>query len=90
MKSVQLLRNRGYSLHPDEESLVIRLKSMERDLEKPAVFRGRLNEIMASVMQLLDSNIPQESYDIVNADSLKPVFQVLQVNQRPLQICRLG
>lgn len=77
MKSVQLIRNKGYSLHPEEEALFSRLTSVERELEKPSVFRGRLNEILASVMNIKDANV-QEKYEITNPDSLKPVFDVLE------------
>ena len=82
MKSVQLLRNRGYSLHADEESLVARLKSMQRDLEKPAIFRGRLNEIWASVMQLGESK--SHELGIADTEALEPILQALDGMQTGL------
>jgi nuclear pore complex protein Nup54 len=41
LKSVQILKNKGYALHPNEEQLVHTFETMNRDLEKPSVFRGR-------------------------------------------------
>ena len=56
MKEVQVLRNKGYSLRSEEEALITRLASMDRDLAKPSVFRGRINEIYAQVQQQKDAN----------------------------------
>jgi nuclear pore complex protein Nup54 len=58
MKTVQMLRNKGYSLRAEEEALITRLISMDRDVAKPSVFRGRLNELWAHVQQVSDSNTP--------------------------------
>jgi nuclear pore complex protein Nup54 len=45
MRSVQVLRNRGYALHPLEEQLINIMETMARDLEKPSVFRGRFVQL---------------------------------------------
>lgn len=41
MKSVQILQNKGYALTPLEEQLMHSFEVMNRDLEKPTIFRGR-------------------------------------------------
>jgi nuclear pore complex protein Nup54 len=86
MKSVQILRNKGYSLRAEEESLMTRLSSMERDLAKPSVFRGRINEIHAQVQQLKDANrlvlgsyggiSGDEGFVLADPQALQPVIQV--------------
>ena len=81
MKKVQLLRNWGYAVRADEEALKSRLEAMERELQKPSVFRGRLNEIWAHIQQLGDSKrgISEDGYyAVADEESLKPVYNVLQ------------
>ncbi|KAI8590483.1 nucleoporin complex subunit 54-domain-containing protein [Geranomyces variabilis] len=51
MTQVQVLRNRGYSVRGEEEKYRAYLEAMERELQKPSVFRGRLNEIWAHLQQ---------------------------------------
>ncbi|KAJ3184709.1 hypothetical protein HDU87_004113 [Geranomyces variabilis] len=51
MTQVQILRNRGYSVRGEEEKYRAYLETMERELQKPSVFRGRLNEIWAHLQQ---------------------------------------
>ncbi len=63
-----------------------RLTSMERELAKPSVFRGRINEIHAQVQQLKDanrlgaygsgSNTGDEGYVLADPQALQPVVQV--------------
>nr|KAJ3419979.1 hypothetical protein HK105_006268 [Polyrhizophydium stewartii] len=79
MKSVQILRNRGYSIRADEEALRSRLEAMERDLQKPSIFRGRLNEIWAQLQQLKDSKrISEDStFAVVDEEALAPVLAAL-------------
>lgn len=86
MKSVQILRNKGYSLRAEEEALMTRLTSMERELAKPSVFRGRINEIHAQVQQLKDANRlgaygsggngGDEGFVLADPQALQPVVQV--------------
>lgn len=88
MKSVQVLRNRGYALRADEEQLITRLLAMDRDLAKPSVFRGRLNELWAHVQQMKDANRllaglggdRESNYTVSDPNSLKAVCQVSQLN----------
>ncbi|KAJ3270205.1 hypothetical protein HDV01_000484 [Terramyces sp. JEL0728] len=75
LKSVQLLRNKGYILRPEEEALITRLLSMDRDLAKPSVFRGRINEIWAQVQQFKDIEPVSVSID---PQSIKPLYAALE------------
>ncbi|KAI8921694.1 nucleoporin complex subunit 54-domain-containing protein [Entophlyctis helioformis] len=106
MKQVQMLRNRGFSIRADEEALRSRLEAMERDLQKPSIFRGRLNEIWAKLQQLKDSKRISEDqgFAVVDEESLAPVAetlsgmtsglahvtQVLQSDLRKVDIMRQG
>ena len=81
MKTVQILRNRGFSLRAEEEALFTRLLAMDRDLAKPSVFRGRLNEIWAYVQQLKDAdrlNGGRQALSVLNSDEseLQPLVKV--------------
>jgi nuclear pore complex protein Nup54 len=86
MKDVQVLRNKGYSFRSEEEALITRLASMDRDLAKPSVFRGRINEIYAQVQQQKDANrlvlgaygtsSGDDGFTLANPEALKPVIQV--------------
>jgi nuclear pore complex protein Nup54 len=82
MKSVQILRNKGYSLRAEEEALITRLLSMDRDLAKPSVFRGRLNELWAHVQQISDSSQPLY---VADPSGLQNVCQTLQGIGKGLQ-----
>ena len=84
MKNVQILRNRGFSLRAEEEALITRLLAMDRDLAKPSVFRGRLNEIWAYVQQLKDAdrlNGGRQALTVLNTDEneMKPLVQVISI-----------
>jgi nuclear pore complex protein Nup54 len=76
MKSVQILRNKGYSLRAEEEALMTRLASMDRDIAKPSVFRGRLNELWAHLQQL--SEVNHEQYFVSDPQGLSTVCQTLE------------
>jgi nuclear pore complex protein Nup54 len=75
MKTVQVLRNKGYSLRAEEESMITRLVSMDRDLAKPSVFRGRLNELWAHVQQLSDSTQPLLVSNPTGLDNISAALQ---------------
>jgi nuclear pore complex protein Nup54 len=80
LKLVQVMRNRGYSLRAEEEILITRLVAMDRDLAKPSVFRGRLNEVWSHISQMRDAddlNLGNE-FSLVDPNSLEPVCKVLE------------
>ncbi|KAJ1558846.1 hypothetical protein HK096_002259 [Nowakowskiella sp. JEL0078] len=55
MKKIQILRNLGYSIRAEEESLRVRLEAMSLQLKKPSQFRGRISELVAQVQMLKES-----------------------------------
>lgn len=80
MKAIQLLRNSGYSVRAEEETLKARMESLEKELSKSAVFRGRLLEMTTQVRALRDNVSSQqqrpESSGSVSESSLHAVFEV--------------
>ncbi|KAI8915755.1 nucleoporin complex subunit 54-domain-containing protein [Gorgonomyces haynaldii] len=76
MAQVQMLRNNGYSIHDQEEQLMSKLKLLERELDKPALFKGRLNEVWASVMRLSEMGT-QEQAQVQTQEQLEPVYEAL-------------
>ncbi|KAJ3416118.1 hypothetical protein HDV05_003087 [Chytridiales sp. JEL 0842] len=55
MKYVEVLRNKGYPIRAEEEALRGRLEAMDTQLKKPAHFRGRVQELQATLRLLKDS-----------------------------------
>ncbi|KAJ3041561.1 hypothetical protein HDV00_009037 [Rhizophlyctis rosea] len=88
-KQIQLLRQRGYSIRADEEMLRSRLEAMQRELQKPAAFRGRLNEIRAVVNQLKDSQrlaggTVDDLYAVADERTLELIYEALGGQQEGL------
>lgn len=54
MKQVYILRNRGYSIRPEEETLKVRLENLATNLRKSAQFRGRVEELWAHLQMIRD------------------------------------
>ncbi|ORY49622.1 hypothetical protein BCR33DRAFT_713943 [Rhizoclosmatium globosum] len=55
MRTVEILRNKGYPIRSEEESLRARLEAMATQLKKPAHFRGRVQELEAALRLVKDS-----------------------------------
>ncbi|KAJ3007747.1 hypothetical protein HKX48_008957 [Thoreauomyces humboldtii] len=92
MTKVQKIRNRGYSVRAEEEKFKTRLEGMERDLQKPSVFRGRLNEIWAHLQQNKSSKQfsltggVDASYNISDEEQLGLMLQTLTGHQNGLAV----
>jgi len=54
MKQVYILRNRGYSIRPEEETLKVRLENLATSLIKSSQFRGRVEELWAHLQMIRD------------------------------------
>lgn len=54
MKQVYILRNRGYSIRPEEETLKVRLENLATSLRKSSQFRGRVEELWAHLQMIRD------------------------------------
>ncbi|KAJ3061139.1 hypothetical protein HDU98_002960 [Podochytrium sp. JEL0797] len=55
MRTVEILRNKNYPIRSEEESLRARLDAMSSQLQKPAHFRGRVQELEAALRMLKDA-----------------------------------
>eukprot|EP00833_Pecoramyces_ruminatium_P000591 jgi/Orpsp1_1/1174623/evm.model.c7180000050786.1 len=68
MKQVYILRNRGYSIRPEEETLKVRLENLATSLRKSSQFRGRVEELWAHLQMIRDH--PGASwYNLASASS---------------------
>ncbi|KAJ3055173.1 hypothetical protein HK097_011327 [Rhizophlyctis rosea] len=89
-RQIQLLRQRGYSIRADEENLKSRLEGMQRELQKPSMFRGRLNEVQAVVNQMRDAQKVaggsgvQEGWAVADERSLELIYEALGGHQAGL------
>ncbi|KAJ3104948.1 hypothetical protein HDU97_008696 [Phlyctochytrium planicorne] len=93
MKVVQILRNKGYPIRADEEALRSRLEAMDLQLKKPAHFRGRIQELQATLRMLKDSRRlgfsdakdgETVAYEIGNEDQMRLIGEALQTSQEGL------
>ena len=86
-------RKCGWSIQPVEEQLRIKLEGLYRELDSPALLKGKLNEIMSQIrMQgqpsggvLSDGNLPMDptsAEDIkeVHSSSHSWVYRVTETN----------
>ena len=76
MKKVHSLRNKGYAIRADEEEIKTKLEEMLQAIQKPTIFKGRLNELYAQMQHLIQQ--PQQGMDGVDIDeeSFKSIYQV--------------
>lgn len=55
MKYAQVLRNKGLSITPDEETMRTRLENIQEQLQKSELFRGKLNQLWAQLQLIKES-----------------------------------
>ncbi|KAL1917796.1 uncharacterized protein VTP21DRAFT_3630 [Calcarisporiella thermophila] len=88
IKKVQILRNKGHSIRPDEEALRVRLENLQLQLRKPPQFRGRVNELWAQLQMLKESrrltNGVENVYGGVDEEQLENMTKVLSELQTGL------
>ncbi|KAJ3080147.1 hypothetical protein HK102_003266 [Quaeritorhiza haematococci] len=83
IKKVEVLRNKGYSIRADEETLKVRLEAMALQLKKPSQFRGRINELWAQLQQLKESRrlanaaMAGVEYEVADEESLRMIYQAM-------------
>ncbi len=66
MKKIEILRCKGYPLTYEEENLRAKLESLQRELNQPNLFKGRMFELTAHIrMQVIPS-----IYQTINLSSL--------------------
>ena len=86
MKMLEVLRCKSYAVMPEEENLRIRLEGLQRELDRPTQFKGRLSELESLVQMLTESGVfqQQESYVVKDDNSVKQTQQVLSEQQQGL------
>jgi len=74
MKMLEVLRNRGYASTAEEESLRNKLEQISKQLDKPTLFKGKIDELKASVAVLSSasssSSSPASSTAVVPANGV--------------------
>jgi hypothetical protein len=60
MKKIEVLRSKGYSITVDEEHFKAKLESLQRELNMPNLYKGKLNEL-SSFVRMLDER-PQVQF----------------------------
>jgi hypothetical protein len=63
MKKVQVLRNKGYSIRPEEEELRVKLETLFNALKKPSQFRGRMNDLSATIQMMKEARTKESPSD---------------------------
>lgn len=46
---MQILQKQGFPIQPEEEDLKVKIQQLEKELNSPTHYRGRLNELMSHV-----------------------------------------
>ncbi|KAF3921507.1 hypothetical protein ABW21_db0209756 [Orbilia brochopaga] len=86
---VQVLKNRGYALQPEEEQLRKRLESLMKTVSDPGV-NGRMNEIWAR-MQIINQKAKQMEHEInemsvtVDPEQIQKMAIVLQTHEKGIK-----
>jgi hypothetical protein len=78
MKKIEVLRCRGYSISLDEEAYRTKLENIQRELNLPNQFKGRLNELAALIRMQEDR--PMEEYETLDEESLENIHNVSTVH----------
>ncbi|KAL6080008.1 Nuclear pore complex protein Nup98-Nup96 [Balamuthia mandrillaris] len=82
MKRLEVLRSMGYPILGDEEAFRGKLENLQRELNKPTQFKGRLNEITSFVR--MQDDFAQETYEPLDEDSLGTIHEFLRQEQQGL------
>ncbi|KAJ6262177.1 hypothetical protein Dda_2982 [Drechslerella dactyloides] len=86
---VQVLKNRGYALQPEEEQLRKRLEALMKTVSDPGV-NGRMNEIWAR-MQIINQKAKQMEHEInemsvtVDPEQIQKMAAVLQTHEKGIK-----
>ncbi|KAI8835522.1 nucleoporin complex subunit 54-domain-containing protein [Chytridium lagenaria] len=94
MRFVEMLKNKSYPIRAEEEALRSRLEAMDMQLKKPAHFRGRIQELQATVRSLKDSRrlgtdgkdgeSRAVAYEIGSEEQMRLIGETLQNSQEGL------
>lgn len=75
MTKLEVLRSKGYPIHPDEDAFRGKLENLQRELSQPTQFKGRLNELN-SLVRMQDETSAQISQPLED-DDLSNLFKYL-------------
>eukprot|EP01102_Stenamoeba_stenopodia_P017543 TRINITY_DN6308_c0_g1_i1.p1 TRINITY_DN6308_c0_g1~~TRINITY_DN6308_c0_g1_i1.p1 ORF type:complete len:399 (-),score=129.34 TRINITY_DN6308_c0_g1_i1:42-1238(-) len=75
MTKLEVLRSKGYPIHPDEDAFRGKLENLQRELSQPTQFKGRLNELN-SLVRMQEELSPQISQPLED-DDLSNLFKYL-------------
>ncbi|ORX88786.1 hypothetical protein K493DRAFT_74561 [Basidiobolus meristosporus CBS 931.73] len=88
MKQVQVLRNKGYSIRPEEEALKTRLENLHLELRKPSQYRSRLHELWSQVQMLKNTRRSNSKgnweFEVSDEEQLANIEKVLAEQQAGL------
>ncbi|KAK6351127.1 hypothetical protein TWF718_004298 [Orbilia javanica] len=86
---VQVLKNRGYALQPEEDQLKKKLEALTKMVSDPSV-NGRMNEIWAR-MQIINQKAKQMEHEIsemsvtVDPEQIQKMATVLQTHEKGIK-----
>ncbi|KAK6361646.1 hypothetical protein TWF730_005364 [Orbilia blumenaviensis] len=86
---VQVLKNRGYALQPEEDQLKKKLEALTKIVSDPSV-NGRMNEIWAR-MQIINQKAKQMEHEInemsvtVDPEQIQKMATVLQTHEKGIK-----
>ena len=88
MASLELLKTRGISILPSEDSFRARLEGIQRELDKPNQHKYRIEELSDRLRFLKDSRSTPVNdtshYQLVDPDSLQQIHKFLSEQQEGL------
>jgi len=82
MAKIEVLRSLGYPILAEEEAFRAKLENLQRELNKPTLFKGRLNELDSLVR--MQDEAPHDAYEPIDEDSLGAIHQFLEQQQEGL------
>jgi len=83
MKKVDLLQNLGRPISTEEEAFRSKLEKIERELQMPTQFKGRLNELLSLVR--MQEDVVQVNHENLDEESLETISKFLQQQQKGIQ-----
>jgi len=84
MKRVEVLTYKGYPISLEEEAFRAKLENLQRELNQPSLFRGRLSDLLSFLRThnqqevSTASNIHQQLTDTLDHDSLESIHTFLE------------
>jgi nuclear pore complex protein Nup54 len=88
MISLELLKNRGVSILPKEDSFRTHLENIQRELDKPNQYKSRIQALHDRLQSLkemkLARNYENLHYEVVDPNSLQHIYKFLLEQKKGL------